>query len=79
MASFAWTTEIIFVIASRISVSIGSRGGIGMARSVGLRDVGEGGRDVGIGGNDKNFAGYVGTQSPVGVPIGVITESQPKP
>jgi len=45
--------------------------------SVGFREDGSGGRVVGIGGRDRNFEGSLGTHRPVGVPIGVITESQP--
>jgi len=53
-------------------------GGNGIARSVGFRQDTGGIGVVGIGGSERKFAGSFGTQSPVGVPIVVNTESHPK-
>ena len=77
VASFAWTTEIIFVIVVIISVSMGSRGGNSMDWSVGFRDVDSGGGVVGIDGRERNVEGILGMQRPVGVPIVDRTESHP--
>ena len=67
----------MLVIVSRICESIASSGGKGIKRSVGFREVGSGAGVVGIGGKERNLEGSRGTQRPVGVPIGVMTESHP--
>jgi hypothetical protein len=54
-----------------------SKSGKGMSKSLGFRETGSGAGVDGIGGNERNLEGSLGTQSPVGVPIVVNTESQP--
>lgn len=78
MASLAWTTEIRLVIVSMIWASMSSSCGIGMTVSVGFLDDGSGIEVCGMGGKDRNFAGSRGTHRPVGLPIVVVTESQPR-
>ena len=58
-------------------MSIESKGGKMMDWSVTLRERGAGGGVDGDGGRERNFEGSRGRQSPVGVPIVVITESHP--
>jgi hypothetical protein len=77
VASFAWTTDIMLAIVWIISESMSSSGGNGMLKSVGFRDDDSGGGVVEIDGKDRNVEGVLGKHIPVGVPIVVVTESQP--